>query len=80
VLDAITSVPAVAGVALTTAAFLIRDMLDGEKLRPAEGSDAYPQGAPSAQVASRMRYRSYGLAFGLILFVLVVLRFITLAG
>lgn len=84
-LDAITSVPAVAGVALATAALFIRDMLEGEKLRPtanarqgaAHGVDA---GAAGTQVARPARYRWYGLVCAAILLVLVVLRFITLAG
>lgn len=89
-LHVITSVPAVAGVALATAILFVRDMLEGEKLRPTgmrpglpHGSGSDAQDSPEAadvQVASRVRYRSYGIVCAVILVVLVVLRFVTLAG
>lgn len=84
-LDALTSVPAVAGVALATAALFIRDMLEGEKLRPTAGVHQEPlpcsgvAEGQGAQIAKRMRYRSYGLVCAAALAVLVVLRFVTLA-
>ena len=84
-LDALTSVPAIAGVALATAALFIRDMLEGEKLRPAAGVQQDPPYAgvtdgQGVRVMRRARYRSYGLVCASVLLVLVVLRFVTLAG
>lgn len=89
-LHVITSVPAVAGVALATAVLFIRDMLEGERLRPTgmrpglpDGSESDAQDSPEAadaQVVNRVRYRSYGIVCAVILVVLVVLRFVTLAG
>lgn len=64
-LNVLTSVPAVAGVALATTALLTRDMLEGERMRSTGGN---------------RRRRSYGLVCALILLILVVLRFLTLAG
>ena len=84
-LDPLTSVPAVAGVALVTAALFVLDMLAGEKggptetVRQAASADSGTV-ARLARVVSRVRYRAFGLACTLILLDLVVLRFLTLAG
>jgi hypothetical protein len=81
VLEALTSVPAVVGVAIITAALLVRDMLEGEKrhttgdARPVVSSSSYA----AAQGATQARYRLYGLVCLAILVALVVLRFVTLA-
>lgn len=66
-LNLLTSVPAVAGVALATTALLTRDMIEGERMRSTGGN-------------GNRRRRSFGLVCALILLVLVVLRFVTLAG
>lgn len=84
-LDAITSVPTVAGVALVTAVLFVLDMIAGEKGRPTEtvrheGSPGSGAVAQLARFVSRMRYRAFGLACALILLDLVALRFLALAG
>jgi hypothetical protein len=81
VLEALTSVPVVAGVAVITAALLVRDMLEGEKRH---GTGRTPPGAPDSsyaavQRAGQLRYRLYELVCLAILGVLVLLRFVTLA-
>lgn len=80
-LEALTSVPAVVGVAIITAALLVRDMLEGEKshstgeARPVVSSSSHA----GAQGAEQARYRLHGLVCLAILGTLVVLRFVTLA-
>lgn len=80
-LELLTSVPAVAGVALAAAALAILDMIDGERLRT---TDQLPlRATPSRNIADlrsgRARRRAYALVCSTVLLVLVALRFVVLA-
>ncbi len=80
-LELLTSVPAVAGLALAAAALVIRDMIDGERLRTTEqlALRATPSRNTADLRSGRARRRAYALVSLTVLLALVALRFVVLA-
>lgn len=81
-IETLTSSPAVAAVALATAALFTRDMWEGERLRGSGNTSGRDPGSSGlgGEGAPRLRSRWYGFACLSVLLVLVVLRFVALAG